>query len=133
MTKRTSRTYGYTATSAIVRADTYNAESRARDLEEVPTQRVPVVYYLEFGNRIKIGTSKNLPARLQGLTYDRLLAIEPGSHALEHLRHVEFKHTRVNGEWFLDSEPLRQHIASLVKKYGDPRPAYVRWIQGHTP
>ena len=87
-----------------------------------------VVYYIEFGDRIKIGTSRNLPGRLKDLTYDRLLAIEPGNHAVEHMRHLEFAAHRVNGEWFTDNGDLRTHIDRLVTTYGDPRSAYAQWV-----
>jgi len=75
--------------------------------------RLDVVYYIEFGDRIKIGTSGNLRSRLQALPHDRVLAIERGGQHLEHRRHVQFAHLRVTGEWFTKGEALLAHIATL--------------------
>lgn len=50
----------------------------------------PVVYYLRFGDRIKIGTTTNLRTRLISVPCDEVLAVEPGSYALERERHEQF-------------------------------------------
>lgn len=102
-------------------------------LDDVLAQRVNVVYYIQWADRIKIGTSANLPSRLRALTYDRLLAIEPGSHALEHMRHLEFRAHRVRGEWFANAKQLRDHIDRIVALHGDPRATYVKWLVGDAP
>lgn len=46
-----------------------------------------VVYYLRKGDRIKIGWSGNLKARMRALRPDELLAIEPGCLHQETARH----------------------------------------------
>ena len=81
-----------------------------------------VVYYLQFGDRYKIGFSTNLPSRLNSLPYDKLLAVEPGSFELERRRHATFSRTRVDGqnEWFHQSPALLFHIATLEDLYGNP-------------
>ena len=66
--------------------------------------RIPtgnVVYYIRFGDRIKIGTTGNLTGRLMTLPHDELLATEPGGIELEKQRHRQFAADLVAGrEWF---------------------------------
>lgn len=69
-----------------------------------PEQLSPstVVYYIRFGDRIKIGTTDNLRNRLAALPYDQVLFTEPGSYELENQRHKQFRRHLVRGqrEWF---------------------------------
>lgn len=92
--------------------------------------RTDVVYYIRFGDRIKIGTSTNLPKRLQSLPVDELLAIEPGAAGKERTRHREFAAHLVPGqiEWFSATQPLTAHAAALRAKYGPPMAAWRNWI-----
>ncbi len=92
--------------------------------------RTDVVYYIRFGDRIKIGTSSNLPSRLAQLPHDELLAIEPGNISKEHARHREFANLRVheNKEWFTVTPELLAHASALRAKYGPPIPAWRNWI-----
>lgn len=77
--------------------------------------RSPVVYYILFGDRVKIGTTTDLPTRLKALPHDEVLATEPGSYDLERRRHRQLRSSRIyaNREWFHYSEEVRQHIAGL--------------------
>lgn len=78
--------------------------------------REAVVYYVTFGDRIKIGTTTNLRQRLADTQYDRLLATEPGGYAVERQRHRQFGHLRVTTrgrEWFSASPDLLAFIATL--------------------
>jgi hypothetical protein len=81
-----------------------------------------VVYYLRFGDRIKIGTSKDVWTRIGSLPYDRLLATEPGGYDLESERHRQFKAFRLarKREWFQDCPEIRKHVNALRRQYGDP-------------
>jgi len=72
-----------------------------------------VVYYLRFGDRVKIGTTRNLRLRLASLPHDDLLATEPGDYHVEHQRHVQFRAARIKGEWFHAEPALLAHIATL--------------------
>lgn len=72
-----------------------------------------VVYYLKFGDRIKIGFSTNLDNRLVALPHDELLATEPGGRLLEARRHLQFKEHRITGEWFKPAPDLLAHIEQL--------------------
>lgn len=75
-----------------------------------------VVYYIKFGDRIKIGTTTNLKRRLDNLPFDQILGIEPGGVDVERQRHEQFATDRVSGrEWFTPSEALMSHIAKLKK------------------
>ena len=78
-----------------------------------PEPSPPVVYYIRFGDRIKIGTTSRLLARMRDLPKDELLVTEPGGRDLERQRHREFAAFRVTGEWFKAETPLLVHIARL--------------------
>jgi hypothetical protein len=94
--------------------------------------RPQVVYYLRLGNRIKIGTSTNLPTRLLALPHDEVLAVEPGGNAVEHNRHLQFAKHRKTGEWFASSPELREHIASVRRTHGEPMRVWEQ-VKANTP
>lgn len=100
-------------------ANVWRSHARAQGMARqsasmlAPCDTGEVVYYIRFGDRIKIGTTANLHRRLQDLPYDELLATEPGGRELERVRHEQFRACRAVGEWhFLDSH-LLSHIAKL--------------------
>lgn len=78
------------------------------------TSADPIVYYIRFGDRVKIGTTTNLKARLGVVPHDEVLATEPGGRDVERARHVQFAATRITREWFAYSTELKQHIARLT-------------------
>ncbi|MFH9579101.1 hypothetical protein ACH4MO_14020 [Streptomyces globisporus] len=80
----------------------------------------PVVYYMERGGLIKIGTTTRLRKRSQELDAD-VLAAEPGSESEERQRQREFRHLHHHLEWFTPGAELLDHIAKLVKLYGEPK------------
>lgn len=91
--------------------------------EGVPTRAgTDWVYYIQFGDRIKIGTTTNVKRRLSVLPYDSLLALEPGGLDLERARLRAFEGQRIptQREWFNDHDELRSHIAEIVAEHGDP-------------
>lgn len=104
----------------------------SRDDRPAPRQfpRTDVVYYIRFGDRIKIGTSTNLPKRLTVLPYDELLAIEPGNVSREKARHREFAASLIPGqlEWFEATPALLAHAAALRQRFGPPMAAWRNWI-----
>lgn len=82
----------------------------------------PVVYYVEWGkgDRVKIGTTVHLRQRLYRLKGDggaSLLAVEPGSYALERERHRQFAGARIRGELFRRTGELEQHIREAARLY----------------
>lgn len=87
-----------------------------------------VVYYLKFGDRVKVGTTRNLPMRLQNIPHDEVLAIEPGDRTHERRRHLQFGDTRKQGEWFELDANMEDHAAHLRELYGQPEKAWRKWI-----
>ncbi len=72
-----------------------------------------VVYYIRFGDRIKIGYSRNLASRLRALPHDELLTVEPGAIGVEKRRHLQFADLWIIGEWFRADPELLAHIEQL--------------------
>ena len=71
------------------------------------------VYFMRFGDRIKIGFSTSLRTRLRVIPHDELLATTPGSRYTEGQTHKRFAHLRLTGEWFSMGEDLMDYIATL--------------------
>jgi hypothetical protein len=99
---------GYAATGSDWRALVQHwAEARRIETE--------VVYYLRFGDRVKIGTTTSLTTRLADIPHDEVLATEPGGHQLERQRHRQFEHLQIrmgtHREWFRLTPELAEHIA----------------------
>ncbi|GAA1987840.1 hypothetical protein GCM10009777_23050 [Microbacterium pumilum] len=91
--------------------------------------RVDVVYYLRYGDRVKIGTTANPHQRFAAIWHDEVMAFERGDRMLEHRRHVEFDADRYPGtEWFRLSESIRSHIGVLAAGVDDPWRLHARWI-----
>lgn len=89
--------------------------------------RVDVVYYLRFGDRIKIGTSGNPRRRIARLPHDEVLAFERGGRSLEQRRHARFTKFRIpHTEWFESNDALAAHVAQLA--VGDPWERYAFWV-----
>lgn len=86
------------------------------------------VYYMRFGDRVKIGVTSNLPVRLEGIPNDELLTAELGSYELEKQRHREFAQHRVNGEWFRLGPELKQHIQSVIDREDRLGPGMRRFV-----
>lgn len=91
-----------------------------------PPPRVDVVYYIRFGDRVKIGTSAGPRRRFAQLRHEEVLAFEPGDRTVEHRRHVEFADLRLGGEWFSLEGDLVDHIEALARA-GDPWRLLARW------
>lgn len=82
------------------------------------------VYYVRIGDHIKIGYTKNVPARMSQLRTDvrNVLATEPGGPELERLRHKEFAGLRIGRrEDFWPHDRLLRHIELIRETYGPPR------------
>jgi len=95
----------------------------ANDAREAAYRAQSVVYYVRLNDRIKIGYTVNLKARLIGLrvSQDHVLATEPGGRKLEAIRHRQFAHLRY-GRWeeFEPVDELMEHIAAIRVRYGAP-------------
>lgn len=103
-------------------------------VDEVPDHdvshvRLDVVYYIRFGDRIKIGTSATPRRRLASLPVDEVLAFERGDRLVEHQRHEQFAQHRIpRTEWFEANEALSMHIAEIRAGVVDPWAQYARWL-----
>lgn len=75
-----------------------------------------VVYYVQIGELIKIGTTADLDKRMQSYPPGAaLLAIEVGGPTLEKIRLHQFKHLlAARREWFHPGDDLMGHIESLA-------------------
>jgi hypothetical protein len=95
---------------------------------ELAAPRVDVVYYIRFGDRMKIGTSANPRQRLGTLRHDELLAFELGGRSVERARHARFARQRYDRtEWFALDGELRAHVAALAAGQPDPWELLARW------
>lgn len=77
-----------------------------------------IVYFIQAGEFVKIGTTTNLKSRLISIkTHSpfapKVLCAIPGDTSREFAIHSRFEKSRANGEWFMDSPELRAFIASL--------------------
>ncbi len=101
--------------------------------DEEPAQVAPansVVYYLgdPASQLVKIGTTTKLRQRLRtirqrGWPRAVILATEPGGHAEEHVRHLEFRRFRAElgtteREWFYKDVLLMKHVNETRHRYG---------------
>lgn len=95
---------------------------------ELPRPRVDIVYYLRFGDRVKIGTTANPRQRFSAIRHEEVLAFERGDRRLEQRRHLEFAEERQgSSEWFVRSERLDAHIDALTGGV-DPWDRWRRWV-----
>lgn len=95
----------------------------------LPPPRVDVVYYIRFGDRIKIGTTANPRQRLARLWHDELLAFELGDRLVEHRRHEQFANARLErSEWFTATPSLEEHVRRLAAGVEDPWLRHARWL-----
>jgi hypothetical protein len=101
-----------------------------------PNTQQPVVYYLILGpTTVKIGTTKNLGARVRQLRTDLqyVVAVEWGGRDLERQRHLEFADERFGArEDFLLSDRLKARIESLQPRRDEiislaAQPGGYRW------
>jgi hypothetical protein len=81
----------------------------------------PIVYFLRFAGRVKIGTTTRIGSRLLGIPHDELLAYEPGNRQQEQLRHRQFAAYVVPGhrEWFEAVPELLAAVREIRDAGGD--------------
>ncbi len=76
------------------------------------------VYFVAAGERVKIGWSRNVVARISQLQTANpepisLLGVMPGGLALERQLHRQFHDARLAGEWFEKTPELVAYIAAI--------------------
>ena len=97
--------------------------------EPPPRVRLDVVYYIRFGDRVKIGTTANPRSRLSHIVHDELLAFERGNRELEQRRHHQFSaHRMLRTEWFDLHSEIRTHVDTLRAGQDDPWSQYALWV-----
>lgn len=98
-------------------------QDREADAERRKVGQPGFVYYLQVGERVKVGFSTDVRRRMRQYPPGcRLLAIEPGDYELEKARHRQFAGSRTEGrEWFRPTTDLLEHAASLVAAHGLPK------------
>lgn len=97
--------------------------------DDLAPPRVDVVYFLRFGDRVKIGTTGNPKQRFAAIRHEDLLALEPGDRRVERRRHEQFADDRLGtSEWFALSPAIAAHVRELTASIGDPWDAYARWV-----
>jgi len=96
--------------------------------DDVPPPRVDVVYYLRFGDRVKIGTTANPRQRFAAIWHDEVMAFERGDRRLEQRRHAQFAADRFGGsEWFRLTPAIAER-ADILAGGRDPWDLYARWV-----
>lgn len=85
-----------------------------------------VVYYIKFGDRIKIGTTYDLHKRLISIPWDEVLLTEPGGYKLESDRHKQFKSSNYRNEWFNATDELMDFIVKRREELREYNQDY--WI-----
>jgi hypothetical protein len=73
------------------------------------------VYFIDGGDKIKIGFSRSLRTRLIKMGTDvpggaKLLHFEPGTFKTEKILHRQFQAARLRGEWFSKTTDLLAYI-----------------------
>lgn len=107
-------------------ADDYHRTLGAARIEEKTlakaNETTPVVYYVQLGKYIKIGTTRNLAKRMATFyaAPEQVLAVEPGGQSRERERHKQFAHLRHRGELFQPGSELLGHVKLARDTFGDP-------------
>lgn len=98
-----------------------DARTQTRNIQKASIGAKGWVYYARVGDRIKIGYSTNVRRRMgQYPPGSVLLAVEPGTKAMESTRHKQFFHLLdAAREWFRQDDELKAHIAKIRSRWGD--------------
>lgn len=80
------------------------------------------VYFIESENKIKIGISRNVHARLSQIrghsgTKAVLLASVPGNREIEKSLHKKLVAHRISGEWFTDCPEVRSAMQLAINNF----------------
>lgn len=82
------------------------------------------VYYIRMDDLIKIGYAKDVAKRMRAYPPSaELLAIHPGTPALEKQMHQQFHaFLRRGREWFAPHQQVMDHVNGVREQFGDPAP-----------
>lgn len=134
-----------TARSAAIHREQRERNRRNRSLRhggfpKAAQSHPSVVYFVQVEDGpIKIGTTTNLPGRLDELQVAQpqrldLLAVVPGGRAEESGLHKLFEADRIRGEWFRPTATLLAHVAvAKAQQAGPHRETCLRMLRGLDP
>jgi hypothetical protein len=97
-----------------------NAESAQLPLRQSKRRNRPCyIYVLEHAGRIKIGISRDVPARLKEIERHmdhppKLLGVVGGTYQHERAIHKRLSDHRLKGEWFKDVTEVRALIGTIL-------------------
>lgn len=102
-----------------VQVERKQVEAKAAETRRLTAQRAGYVYYVEVGDRIKIGFTENVANRMRAYPpTSTLLAAHPGTPAMEKEMHSKFRvHLAEGREWFKHSPELTAHIEAVAKQF----------------
>ena len=94
-------------------------EAATKTRKRITSNRPGSIYYLRVGDRVKIGFTTDLYQRMmQYPPNSELLALHPGTPALEKEMHQDFSRHLADGrEWFHPNPELDAHIQKVQAKY----------------
>jgi hypothetical protein len=117
--------FEHQTTERAVRADEWRREEERYEAEKARVRKDAdgFVYYLQVGERLKIGYSVDVKRRMRAYPPgSRLLAVEPGDRDLETRRHRQFAGSLTDGrEWFSPTLDILELVQELVDVYGEPK------------
>lgn len=90
------------------------------------------VYFIENGDRIKIGVSTDVVARATSLSlrWTDVVAVIKGTAKLEKALHRRFAEERIGStEWFHDCPRIRDYIKRYAEPFSAQHPAYRKPVQ----
>jgi hypothetical protein len=123
--RRMAEFFEQQTTERAVRAAKWRAEEERYEAEKarVRQDQEGFVYYIQIGERLKIGYSVDVKQRMRAYPPgSRLLAVEPGDRAIERRRHQQFVGSLTDGrEWFRPTPDIMELVQELVDVYGDPK------------
>lgn len=112
-------------TERAVRLAKWKAEDERYEAEKAALRqdRDGFVYYLQVGERLKIGYSVDVKRRMRAYPPgSQLLAVEPGDRDLETQRHRQFAGSLLDGrEWFRPTPDVLELVSEIIKTYGEPK------------
>jgi hypothetical protein len=92
---------------------TNRAEPAHKPEPETRAAKKGHVYFIRFGDRIKIGFTTSVTTRMKNLPHDEILALVPGTLSTERMYHKQFDAIRITGEWFDNDPRLTDFIKTL--------------------
>lgn len=104
------------------RAEQARADEAAARYRATRRDQPGWIYYILTDDKVKIGYSSDITKRLRAYPPgSEILAVHPGTLALEKQIHSDFDAHRVAGrEWFRPHDEILNHCARVRDEHGDP-------------